>query len=230
MKVRRISSLRALTAESAPDVGALSRLFKRRKRFISPSALESVIERLRDPDPEQRRTAEELLMGLRLDPCDGRTALVLSRCIMEGGPPASACLKKLAEMPHCPLKEALLDCVVRSLVTHREEALKVLKTYTWEILLPYLLKEVLLKPVQSRDLKEEVVRLLKEERDSIASALPPEPTELTELLVEASEEEVAREAVLDLLEAWLGRRRRKASLLERLGLARAHVPGHKEAH
>jgi len=230
MKVRRVGSLPALTAESVPDVGALWRLFRKRKKFASPSALESVIERLSDPDPEQRRTAEGLLMDLRLNPHDGKTALVLSRCIMGGGPQARACLKKLARMAHCPLKEALLDCVVRSLATHREEALEVLKTYPWEVLLPYLLKEVLLKPGQPKDLKEEVVRLLLEERNSIAAALPPEPTELTELLLEASREETAREAIFGLLEAWLEGRGKKASLLERLGLLKAHLPKQKEAH
>ena len=229
MKVRSAGPLRSLTTEGVPDIEALARLFRKRRRFLSPAALEDIIERLRDADPEERKVAEELLMRLELDPRDGRAALILSRCIMEGGPPAGACLRKLARMGHCPLKEALLDCVVRSMTSHRAEAREVLKTYPWEVLLPYLLREVLLDPRQGADLKEEVVRFLREERDSIVSALPPEPTELIELLIEASGWEPSREAAMEILKAWLEARRERRSLLERLGLARAPVAHHKEA-
>ncbi|HIE09851.1 MAG TPA: hypothetical protein EYP65_08390, partial [Armatimonadetes bacterium] len=123
MKIRRAGALAPLTVGSVPDMGLLLRLFRRRRKFASPSALEAIIERIEGAvDSKERRVAEELLMEMELNPYDGRAALVLSRCIMGGGRAASACLRKLASMPHCPLKDALLDCVIRSLKEHRTEA------------------------------------------------------------------------------------------------------------
>lgn len=229
MKVKRSGTLTNLTLGSVPDLGSFVRLSRKRQRFVSPAALEGLIERLKDSDPEERRVAEELLMRLPLNPQNGQTALVLSRCIMEGGTSATACLKKLAKMPHCPLKDALLDCVVRSLVTHREEAKEVLRSCPWRALLPYLLKEVVLRPRQEEHLKGEVVRLLCEEKEAIVSTLPIEPTELTELLIEASKEESAKEAVLEILKAWMRKGRKRASILEKLGLTKAQVTEQREA-